>query len=263
VAIKIKKHSVFETQCYVIKALFKRELVTRFGKYKLGVLWMLVDPLMSVIVLGLLLGPILGRTSGDIPYAFFLLCGFMMLKSLTGPINMGIGAVSSNQGLLVFRQVQPLDPFLTRFIFEFFTNGMAFTIFCLLGAWFGIPMASDRLWELLACFAITWFTGCGLGLLLGVNAMKVKEIEKIQQYIQRPLIFISCVLYPLSAIPEAHHPALLYNPLVHTIEYSRDCLFHNYVVPEVSLVYPGVFALVCMSLGMMSYRNNRHFLTQR
>lgn len=78
-AIRIKKHSAFRTQCYVIRALFKRELVTRFGKYKMGAIWMLVDPLVSVIILGLILGPFLGRSSGDIPYSFFLLCGFMML----------------------------------------------------------------------------------------------------------------------------------------------------------------------------------------
>jgi len=135
--IRIEKHSAFQTQCFVIKALFKREIVTRFGKYKLGVLWMFVDPLVSVIVLGFILGPLIGRTSGDIPYAFFLLCGFMMLKTLTGPINMGIGAISSNQGLLVFRQVQPLDPFLARFFFELASNSIAFTAFCLLGSWFG------------------------------------------------------------------------------------------------------------------------------
>jgi len=116
--IRIKQHSAFQTQLYVIKALLKREIVTRFGKYKLGILWMFVDPLMSVIVLGLLLGPLIGRSSGEIPYAFFLLCGFMMLKSVTGPLNMGIGAISSNKGLLVFKQVQPLDPFITRFIGE-------------------------------------------------------------------------------------------------------------------------------------------------
>ncbi len=36
-------------QGFVLKALLKREMVTRFGRYKLGLLWMLVDPLVSVI----------------------------------------------------------------------------------------------------------------------------------------------------------------------------------------------------------------------
>ena len=261
--IKIKQHSAFRTQGFVIKALFKREMVTRFGKYKLGVIWMLIDPLVSVIVLGLILGPLIGRTSGNIPYAFFLLCGFMILRALTGPINMGIGAVSSNSGLLVFRQVQPIDPFLARFLFELFTTVIAFSVFCLMGAWLGIELSTNNLWMLLAALLITWLMGCGLGLTLGVLCVKFKEIEKIATYIQRPLIFISGVLYPISVVPYDYRKMLLYNPLVHTVESSRKALFPNYVAESISLIYPGICALVCLTLGFMVYRNNRHFLTQR
>ena len=44
----------------VIRALFKREIVTRFGKYRLGFFWMLFEPLMSVLVVGLIIGKIAG-----------------------------------------------------------------------------------------------------------------------------------------------------------------------------------------------------------
>ncbi len=238
-------------------------MVTRFGKYKLGVIWMLIDPLVSVIILGIILGPLIGRTSGDVPYAFFLLCGFMILRSLTGPISMGIGAMNSNRGLLVFRQVQPIDPFIARFIFELFVTIIAFTTFCVIGAWMGIQLSTAHLWELLGTLVITWLIGCGLGLTLGVLCVKFKEIEKIAAYIQRPLIFISGVLYPISVIPHDYRQMLLYNPIVHTVETSRKALFPNYIADEVNLVYPSICALVSLTLGLMVYRNNRHFLTQR
>ena len=85
--IRIKEQSPWKSQVLVIKALFKRELITRFGKYKLGAVWLLVDPLLSVLFLGLILGPFLGRSAGEIPYIFFLLCGFMLLKMVTGTLN--------------------------------------------------------------------------------------------------------------------------------------------------------------------------------
>lgn len=261
--IRIQKHSPFKTQCFVIKALFKRELVTRFGKYKLGVLWMLIDPLVSVIVLGVVLGPFIGRSSGDIPYPFFLLCGFMLLSLLNGPINSSVSAITANQGLLVFRQVQPFDAFIARFIFELFTKSIAFFIFCLIGWWLGVELSLSNIFTLFACIGITWLIGCGLGLVLGIIAVKIKELEKVISYIQRPLIFISAILYPVSAIPSEYRGHLLLNPLVHTVEYSRTCLFENYEANDVNLAYPAIFALVCLALGMMAYRNNRHFLTQR
>lgn len=262
-AHRIKKHSAIRTQGFVIRALFKREMVTRFGKYKLGALWMLLDPLLSVVVLGLVLGPFLGRSSGEIPYAFFLLCGFMLLNLLTGPLSSAGNAITANQGLLVFRQVQPFDTFVARFIFELFTTIVAFTIFCFIGWWFGIPLSTDNLFALLACVIITWLMGSGLGIIFGVASMKVKELEKIVAYIQRPLLFVSAVIYPISALPPEYKKYILLNPLVHTIEYARSCLFPSYSSDGVNLVYPATFALVSISMGMMVYRNNRHFLTQR
>jgi len=262
--IRINKHSAFKTQCFVIKALLRREVVTRFGKYKLGVLWMLVDPLISVIILGVVLGPLLGRTSGEIPYAFFLLCGFMMLSALTGTINASLGAIGANQGLLVFRQVQPIDPFLARFIFELLSIIIAFFVFCFIGAWLGIVLSTDRLFSLLYCIIITWLTGCGIGLFLGVKSIQIKELEKIQQYLQRPLIFVSGILYPTIIIPPDYCKILLMNPLVHTVEYSRKCLFPEYLIPEgINLYYPSLWALGALTFGMMTYRNNRHLLTEK
>ncbi|MGB2561109.1 MAG: hypothetical protein ACPIG6_10965, partial [Akkermansiaceae bacterium] len=75
-AIRIQEHSPWKSQVLVIKALLKRELITRFGKYKLGAIWILTDPLLSVLYLGLILGPFMSRSTGEIPYIFFILCGF-------------------------------------------------------------------------------------------------------------------------------------------------------------------------------------------
>ena len=61
--VDIPTNSAWTNQRLVLSALLHREAVTRFGKYKLGVLWLLVEPLTSVIVLGLVLGPIVGRTA--------------------------------------------------------------------------------------------------------------------------------------------------------------------------------------------------------
>ena len=262
-AIKIQHHSPWRSQVLVIKALLQREFITRFGKYKLGVIWVFLDPLLSVLVIGVLLGPLIGRSSGEIPYAFFLLCGFMLLSLCTGSITASLGAISSNQGLLVFKKVQPLDPFIARFIFQLLTISSALTVFCLVSAWFGIELSVGHLFEVATCVLLTWMIGSGIGLYLGIAALKCKELEKIITYGMRPLLFISAVLYPIDAIPPAYARYLLYNPLVHTIESMRMALFPVYTVDRVNLYYPAAWAIIAYALGLMSYRNNRHFLTQR
>ena len=261
--IKIQEHSPWRSQVLVTKALLHRELVTRFGQYKLGAIWVFVDPLLSVIVIGLLLGPLIGRSSGDIPYPFFLLCAFMMLTMLSGSIGAGLGAVGSNQGLLVFKKVQVFDPFVARFIFHFLINTSALIVFCVIAYWFDMNISLQRIPEAIACVILTWLIGSGIGLYCGIASLKIKELEKIIAYIQRPLLFVSAILYPLEAMPPEYRHYLLYNPLVHTVEYLRMMLFPSYVANGVNLYYPTAWAIGAGAVGLMTYRNNRHFLTQQ
>ena len=260
--VQIPKHSPWVNQRLVLAALLHREAVTRFGKYRMGILWMLLEPLVGVIVLGLVLGPIVGRTAPDMPYAFFLLNGMVLMNTLVGPVTAAIGAINSNLGLLVFPKVQPLDILLARFLFELISSLLSFTIFCLVGMWMGIPLSLGYLQILLAAFLITWLIGCGLGFIFCVASSYFQSVEKVYAFFRRPLIFTSCVLYPLFGLPETAQKILLFNPLVHTIEVSRKCLFPLYHTGHIDLIYPAKFMLVVLAFGVCLFHNHRHHLTQ-
>jgi capsular polysaccharide transport system permease protein len=260
--VAIPKHSALRTQILVISALLRREAVTRFGKYRLGFIWMLLGPLLGVIVLGIIIGSFVAHSVPEIPYAFFLLNGMLMLKLLTGPMNAGINAISANKGLLVYPSVRPLDPFLARFLFELLTTALSFAVFCGVGAWMGMEFSMAYLQILAACFLLTWFMGCGLGLIFGVAAAYFNEAEKVADVLQRPLLFVSAVMFPTHALPESAQNFLHYNPLVHTIELSRKALFPYYHAGNVNLLYPLIIAVVFFSVGIILFRNHRNFLVK-
>ena len=261
--VAIPKHSAWRTQILVIRALLRREAVTRFGKYRLGFIWMLLGPLLGVIVIGIIIGSFAARSVPEIPYPFFLLNGMLLLKLLTGPMSAGINAIGANKGLLVYPSVRPLDPFIARFLFELLTTALSFAVFCGVGAWLGMEFSMGNLQLLAACFLLTWLLGCGLGLICGVAAAYSNETEKVVNVLQRPLLFVSAVLYPTHALPEAAQNLLHYNPLVHTIELSRKALFPYYPAGDVNLHYPTVIAIVFLSFGIILFRNHRFFLTKR
>lgn len=262
--VQIPSHSAWTNQRLVLVALLHREAVTRFGKYKMGVLWMLLEPLVGVIVLGLLLGPIVGRTAQDMPYPFFLLNGMVIMQTMVGPMTSGMGAIDSNRGLLVFPKVQPFDLLLARFLFELVSSLLSFVVFCIIGLWMGVTLSLASLHILFACFIITWMFGCGLGMILCVGHAYFESVDKIFAFIKRPLVFVSCVLYPLSGLPLLAQNFLLFNPLTHTIELSRKCLFPLYhLSSEVNLLYPAMAAIVALSIGTPLFHHHRHNLAQK
>lgn len=261
--IPIPKRSPWVSQYFVIGALLKREITTRFGEYRLGFFWMLFEPLLGVLVLGIVIGTLAARTVPEIPYPFFLLNGFLLMKLFTGPMNTGINAVGANQGLLVYPTVKPLDTFIARFLYEFLTTLFSFTLFCLIAMWLGVDISLASLDVLGFCYFLTWITGCGIGLIFGVAAAHFSEVEKVVVVLQRPLLFVSAVLFPLSALPLYVQKILLFNPLVHTVELSRNALFPHYHTDGVNLYYPVACAIIVLSIGLILFQGNRNYLTQR
>lgn len=260
--IAIPKHSPWITQVLVIRALFKREVATRFGIYKLGFFWMLIEPLIGVLVIGLVIAPLAQRSVPEIPYAFFLLNGFLLLRLFTGTMNAGINSITSNLGLLVYPSVRPLDPLLARFIFDLLLSMFSYSLFCAIAMWLGITLSLDRLQVILAAFLITWMCGCGFGLLFGIAAAYYSDVEKVVRVIQRPILFVSAVLFPTSILTRPVREIYLYNPLVHTIELSRNALFHNYVAEGANLFYPFAFGIIIFAIGITYFHNNRNYLSQ-
>ncbi|HDR2511236.1 TPA: ABC transporter permease, partial [Enterobacter roggenkampii] len=60
--------SGLEVQQAAVKALFLREIKTRFGKYRLGYFWAILEPAAHLLVLLAIFGYIKNRTMPDISF---------------------------------------------------------------------------------------------------------------------------------------------------------------------------------------------------
>lgn len=56
-----------------IRALFLRELQTRFGHYRIGYVWAFLEPALNVIFMLILFGAIVKRVLPGIDYTVFLI----------------------------------------------------------------------------------------------------------------------------------------------------------------------------------------------
>ena len=107
----------------VIFALFIREIKTRFGAYRLGLVWAFLEPMSFVIVISAIRsissgGSLFGGESHSIPYPIFLMLGYIPFMLFSKLLTQGAAAVSANQGLFNYRQVRPIDTILARTLLE-------------------------------------------------------------------------------------------------------------------------------------------------
>lgn len=247
--------SGFEVQQAAVKALFLREIRTRFGKFRLGYIWAILEPSAHLLVMLALFGYIMHRTMPGISFAVFLLNGIIPFFIFSNISNRSVGAIEANQGLFNYRPVKPIDTIFARAILETIIYVIVYA-FLMIVVW----MAGENfsITNFIQLF-LSWFSlivlSCGLGLIFMVIGKTFPEMEKFLPIILKPLYFTSCIMYPLHSVPREYWHFLLWNPIIHAVELSREAVMPGYISNGVSIYYLSLSSLVILFIGLALYRN--------
>ncbi|WP_444906327.1 ABC transporter permease [Microbulbifer sp. SSSA008] len=229
---------------------------TRFGKWRLGYAWVLLEPALHIMVLVAIFSLIRDSFYPGIPTPLFMLAGITPFLYFTHCFQKGLAAVESNRGLFNYRQLRPFDAVFTRVLLEFAIY--LATLITLIGAlaWFGISTEFNNFLTLVVV-NILFFCFClGLSLALCVVGVKFPELAKFSSSLIRPLYFISGIFFSLEQIPREYHVYLVWNPLLHVIELTREGLFANYQGMFGSLSYLSGVSITMLCFGLLCYRAN-------
>ncbi|CAH6636629.1 ABC transporter permease [Pseudocitrobacter vendiensis] len=248
--------SGIEVQRAAVNALFLREIKTRFGKYRLGYFWAVLEPAAHMLVMLAVFGFIMHRTMPDISFPVFLINGIVPYFLFSNITTRSIGAIEANQGLFNYRPVRPVDTIIARALLESLIYGCVYIVLMAIVGFAGEDFAVTRLVTLILTWLLLVIFSCGVGLVFMVVGNAFPETEKFLPILIKPLYFVSCIMFPLHAIPRDYWPYLLWNPIVHIVELSRECVVANYVSEGVNLPYLALCTLVVLFLGLAVYRRN-------
>jgi capsular polysaccharide transport system permease protein len=246
----------FEIQKAVVFALFVRELKTRFGKYRLGYVWALLEPLAHVIVLSAIWSMMSRTEFAGVPMPLFLATGIVPYLFFQRASTQCMNAIESNKGLFNYRQVRPIDPVLSRIILESFIYFISYIVLLFIGGWFlGYDISVNNILGLLYINILLYLLTFGVGLTLSVYGALYPEVVKIiPMLVFRPMYFISGILFPLFIVPSEYHAWLLWNPLLHIVELNHVYFFRGFESPGVSSNYVLFCAISFIAFGLLSYR---------
>lgn len=246
--------SGYEVQRSAINALFFREIKTRFGKYRLGYLWAVLEPSAHLIVLLLFFGFIMHRTMPDISFPQFLLNGIIPYFIFSNITQRSLGAIEANQGLFNYRPIKPIDTIIARAKLETIIYMAVYFILMLVVAMSGETIKVNNLLQLFFSWFMLILFSCGIGMIFMVAGHYLPETQKLFPIMLKPLYFLSGIMFPLHSIPKEHWPYLLWNPILHAVELSREAVVAGYVSEGVSLEYLVIVTLATLFIGLAVYR---------
>lgn len=244
----------WDVQTRVIGALMVRELTTRFGRENIGFLWVMAEPLLFAVLVGLFWRAFKGPVEYGVDIVAFVVSGYIPLVMFRSTVTRAVSSFTANGSLMYHRQIKILDIILVRFIIEFIGHMMAFVFIGLvLGAVGWFPWPYDVGYLIVGWLYFSLFTFSISAIIAPLSEMSdvLEKFIPVTTYLMVPF---SGAFYLVSALSPVAGRVVLYSPPVHGMEMMRYGIFGPSVDARYDFLYPLMFCLPCLALGLLLCR---------
>jgi len=200
--------------------LTMRTVLVRYKQTALGVLWAVIQPIVTVAILTVIFGRLAKLPSEGVPYPVMILAGLLPWQFFSQALSQGsesvVGAQAMVQKIYFPRLFIPLSATLSAVADLLISLG----ILVVLMLWYQIPIRPHLL--LIPLFSLLAFVAA-LGASLWFSALNVKyrDIKHLVPFVVRVGMYLSPVAFMSSIIPERWQFWYNLNPLVGVIDGFR------------------------------------------
>lgn len=200
-----------------------RDIKVRYKQTALGVFWIVLQPVVSMIVFSLLFGTLLKVPSGEVPYPIFAYAALLPWNYFASSLNRSSASVVNSAHLITKvyfpRLIIPISGVLSGLV-DF---AIAFLVLVGMMIYFGImPTRAALLLPALVLLAMC--TALGFGLWLSALNVRFRDINHVIPYLIQVWMYATPVIYGSTLIPERFRFLLGLNPMTGVVEGFRWAL---------------------------------------
>ena len=236
-----------------------RDIKVRYRQTVLGVIWVVLQPLTSMLIFSLLFGRYAKVPSGDLPYPLFVLSGIVYWNLFSNAITNANDSMLANENLIkkVYfpKIILPLASYVTTMV------DFSFNMILLLG--FAIILGYVPHWQFFIVFPLslimTSITAVGFGLLFSSLNVKYRDVRYVIPHIMQVLFFFTPIIYPLSIVSPTNRNILSLNPMVTVIEAVRISLIGGNFPYSQIIIISITSALAVFIIGLIYFAKTEKF----
>jgi capsular polysaccharide transport system permease protein len=243
-------------QLRVVAALLMREVITRYGRNNIGMLWLIIEPILftfAAVLLFEFFHQSLQLKIEIVPFMTFGYSGLLLWRSCA---TRGIMAIEPNRNLMYHRQVKVQDIFIARMLLEIVSISASFFICIVVMMSIGLINApKDILLILAGWLLLCWFSAC-LGTILGCLSEHSELVDRIWHPISYFMLPVSGTFFMVDWLPSSLHGLALLVPMVNCVEMLRGGYFGSNVQTHYDWQYV-LYCCLSMSLVALMLMSDR------
>jgi homopolymeric O-antigen transport system permease protein len=239
--------------------LIWRDVKVRYKQTAIGAIWVILQPLLTMVVFTLVFNRIANISSDGLPYPIFAYAALL-------PWNLFAGALNRSGTSLVGQSNLISKVYFPRLIIPFSATvsgvvdfAIAFVILIAMMVWYGVAPN----WGVLALplFILLALTAAfSVGLWLSALNVRYRDAGYALPFLIQLWLFASPVAYPTSLVPEQWQFLYNLNPMAGVIEGFRWALLGK-AQPDFGVIAVSAAAVIAVLLGGLVYfkRTERTF----
>ncbi|HTU37556.1 MAG TPA: ABC transporter permease [Acidimicrobiales bacterium] len=238
----------------IIYTLAERDIRATYKEATLGILWAVITPLVTLVVMVFVFKRIKSFNTGDVPYALFAYCGILAWGYFSSAFSSGANSLLSNKGLLSKihfpRECFPLAQLLESGV----SSALATAVLVVLCLWFHFVPHVQAAWIPLFLVIEVIFTA-GVALAASALIVHVRDLAQVTGVIISLGLFATPVIWPFSKLPVRFQAVYsFFNPIGPVIDNIRRTFLYGQSPAWGLLAIALAGALVYLSIGFWTFR---------
>ncbi|MBR2407537.1 MAG: ABC transporter permease [Lachnospiraceae bacterium] len=230
--------------------LIKKDIKLKYRSSYLGVVWTLLEPLLTMLVLTLVFSAMLGKGTRDFPV--YILTGRLVYSFFSNGTKAALRAVRANAGMIrkvyVPKYMYPFASVLSGYVI-FLISLIVLAIVALVR---GVYPTLQLLWILIPLGQVLLMT-TGVGMILATMAVFFRDVEYLWGVALMLIMYASAIFYQVKDVVSPTNAWIFkLNPLYAVIVNFRNAVFGQ--APDFSAMwYAFGFGAVSMVLGVFVF----------
>lgn len=236
----------------VVRALTSRQLRVRYKQTALGVVWVVLQPIVTVVVFTLIFNRLAGLQSQGIPYPVFTLAGLVLWSYISSAVS------GATQRLVEDRQL------ITKIYFPRVLAPFASLVPPLIDLGIGLIVAGAMIaiygvspgWAIL--LLPVWILGAAAlalsaGTLFAALNVEYRDVGAVITFVLQIWLFASPIVYPSASVHGFARTALAINPVTGLVDGIRFSLLGTAAPPVIDLLSLAS-GLVLAAIGLLYFQ---------
>ena len=239
---------------FLLSELVKKGIKLKYRRSYLGMIWSLLEPLLTMIVLTIVFGTLYGNTDKTFPV--YILTGRLLYSFFSQATKAALKSIRQNSAMIkkvyVPKYLYPLSSLLFNYVIFLISLIVLAVVSVVLGV-----KPTTHLWQSLVALVLILFISYGCGMILATIGVFFRDMEYLWS-VALMLVMYTCAIfyYPSKLLKSGWAWILKYNPLYCVIDIFRSGVFGESMNIDY-LIYTVAFAVLSMLIGLIGFKKKQ------